>query len=374
MKKYLVSLIAVFLGASLFVGCSGDKSTASNDEAPAEGAAPTKADEGGKKKIGLSFSDFATARWARERDLMTKMFEEKGFEVIAQGANNDSKTQNDQIENMVTQGVSAIIVVAEDGAAAATAVDSAAKAGVPVIAYDRLVKSPKVACYISFDNVEVGRQQARGILKVKDKGKFVLLGGSPTDNNAILFRNGQMEVLKPLIDKGDIEIVADQWVENWDPATAVKKMENILTSQKNQIDAVVASNDGTALGALQAMKAQKLAGKVPISGQDATGPGCRSIVEGELTMTVFKDVRELTPLAVDIAIKLANKEAVTGLQNFSLAELTLDEKLKGEVPCKFLKVIPVDKDNVYEEVVKSGFQSWDEVYAGVPADKRPPKP
>jgi len=374
MKKYFVSLVAVTMGFVLF-GCSGSKETTSSDNEGSKKSGVTEEKTASKKpKIGLSFSDFATARWARERDLMSQMLEEKGFDVIAQGANNDPKLQNDQIENMVTQGVAAIIVVAEDGAAAATAVDSAAKAGVPVIAYDRLIKTPKLSCYISFDNVEVGRQQAKGILKVKDKGKFVLLGGSPTDNNATLFRNGQMEILKPYIDKGDIKIVADQWIENWDAAVAVKKMENILTSQKNQIDAVVASNDGTALGALQAMKAQKLAGKVPISGQDATGPGCRSIVEGELTMTVFKDVRKLTPLAVDIAIKLANKQPVDGLTNFSLAELTLDDKLKGEVPCKFLKVIPVDKDNVYDVIVKSGFQSWDEVYAGIPEDQRPPKP
>jgi len=307
MRKNSVLFVTLLLGAMFAFGCGGGKSSESADNgAP---SATGKKEEGKEvKKIGLSFSDFATARWARERDLMTKLFEEKGYEVIAQGANNDSKTQNDQIENMVTQGVKAIIVIAEDGAAAATAVSNAAKAGVPVIAYDRLIKSPEVACYISFDNVEVGRQQAKGILKEKSSGNFVLLGGSPTDNNAILFRNGQMEVLKPLIDKGDIKIVADQWVENWDPATAVKKMENILTSQKNKIDAVVASNDGTALGALQALKAQKLAGKVPISGQDATGPGCRSIVDGELTMTVFKDVRELTPLAVDIADKLASKK------------------------------------------------------------------
>jgi len=370
MKKNRATFIMLLLSAMLIMACSGSKDSEKSDG----DANKAVAGEEGKKKIGLSFSDFATARWARERDMMTELLTQKGYEVIAQGAHNDAKTQNDQIENMVTQGVSAIIVIAEDGAAAATAVNNASKAGVPVIAYDRLIKSTKLACYISFDNVEVGRQQASGVLKVRDKGNFVLLGGSPTDNNAILFRNGQMEVLKPHIDSGDIKIVADQWVENWDPATAVKKMENILTSQGNKVDAVVASNDGTALGALQALKAQKLAGKVPISGQDATGPGCRSIVEGELTMTVFKDVRELTPLAIDIADKLANGKPVEGLKNYSLAELTLDKNLSGEVPCKFLKVVQVDKDNVYDVVVKSGFQKWEEVYAGTPEDKRPPKP
>ncbi|MGD9162881.1 MAG: substrate-binding domain-containing protein, partial [Desulfobacteraceae bacterium] len=273
-----------------------------------------------------------------------------------------------------TQGAKVILIVAEDGAASAIAVDKAARAGVPCIAYDRLIKTPKLACYITFDCVEVGRQQAKGVLKVKDQGRFALLGGSPTDNNAVLVRSGQMEVLQPYIDNGQIRIVADQWVDNWEQEIALRKMENILTSQKNQIDAVIASNDGTALGAIQALKAQKLAGKVPISGQDATVAGCRSIVEGELTMTVFKDLNKLVPLAIDSAIKLANNKKIEGLENNSLAELTLDQNLKGEVPCKFLDVVQVDKNNVYNVVVKSGFQKWEEVYAGVPESERPPKP
>lgn len=335
-----------------------------------------KGAKGGKIKIGLSFSDFATERWPVEQALLTKLAYDKGAQVISQVANHDEKLQNDQIDNMVLQGVQALIIVAENGDSCATAAAAAHDAGVKVIAYDRLIKTPKIDAYISFDNVEVGRSQARGVLKVRDNGNFVLLGGSPTDNNAILFRNGQMEMLKPLIDSGKIKVVADQWVENWEPANALKLMENILTAQNNKVDAVVASNDGTALGALQAMKAQGLAGKVPISGQDATGAGCKSIVEGELTVTVFKDVRKLSPLAVDLAIDLV-KKVKTGpvgeLKMFKLADLTLNAKLTGEVPCYFLKVIEVDKNNVYDEVIKSGFQKYDEVYRDIPASKRPPK-
>jgi D-xylose transport system substrate-binding protein len=275
---------------------------------------------------------------------------------------------------MVLQGVDVIIIIAEDGAAAASAVDSAAAEGIPCIAYDRLIKSGNLASYISFDNTEVGRAQARGVTNAVNKGKFVLLGGSPTDNNAVLVRNGQMEVLKPFLDSGDIEIVADQWVENWSPAKATTIMENILTAQENDIDAVVASNDGTALGALQAMKAQGLAGKVPISGQDATEAGCKSIVEGELTVTVYKDVRLLTPMAIEMAVTLAKGEAIEGLKDFTLAELTLDDSLEGIVPCKFLEVVQVTKDNVYEEIILSGFQSYDVVYKDIPEDQRPPKP
>jgi len=324
-------------------------------------------------KIGLSISDYETERWSNEEAILRQLFEERGCEVITQVANHDAKLQNDQIDNMVTLGCDVIIVVAEDGAAAATAVDEAAADGVMVIAYDRLVKSANLAAYISFDNVEVGRTQARGVLDVVDSGKFILLGGSPTDNNAVLFRKGQMEVLQPLIDSGQIEIVGDQWVENWSDATATTKMENLLTAVSNDVDAVVASNDGTALGALQAMKAQGLAGSVPISGQDATMAGCKSIVEGELTMTVFKDIRKLAPLAVETAMALAEGKTVPGMTTYSLAELTGEDKA-GNVPCKFLEVIGVNADNVYEEVILSGFQSYDDVYKDIPEGDRPPRP
>lgn len=324
-------------------------------------AAPAFAAE----KIGLSFSDFATERWARERDEMTGLLKKAGFEVISQEANHDVKLQNDQIRNMATQGAKVIIVVAEDGDAAAAAVDEVAKKGVKVLAYDRLIKSPNIAAYVSFDNVDVGRNQANGVLAKVKKGNFVLLGGSPTDNNAHLFRAGQMEVLKPLIDKGDIKVVADQWVENWDAANAKKVMENILTATGGKFDAVVASNDGTALGALEAMKTKGMAGKIPISGQDATEAGCNSIARGELTVTILKDTRQLTPLACDLAGKLAKGSKDLGLKPFKLAELTGDKKFTGDVQCKFLQVFQVTKDNLKKLVVDSGFQPYEGVYKDI---------
>lgn len=343
MKKTLFAAVTIMALASLIISCGP----------PA------------KQKVGLSFSDFATERWPRERDNMTKILKDAGYDVLVQEANHDAKLQNDQIKNMVTQGAKVIIAIAEDGDSLATAVDDVAKKKVQVIAYDRLIKSPNIAAYISFDNVDVGRNQAKGVVAVKDSGNFVLLGGSPTDNNAHLVRSGQMEVLQPLIDAGKIKIVADQWVENWDPANAKKLMENILTSTKGKFDAVVASNDGTALGALEAMKVKGLAGKVPISGQDATEAGCNSIARGELTVTVFKDDRLLTPMACDMAIKLIKKQPIDGLTKYKLADLTLDKTKTGDVPCKFLQVVQVTKANVKSVVVDSGYQSYEGVYKDV---------
>ena len=349
---------------------------------PGEAPKPVTAE---KIKIGLSFSDFATERWKNESDLMTKLLEEKGYEVISAEANHDVKLQNDQIDNMVTQGVKGLIVIAEDGDAVVTSVDKAADAGVKIIAYDRLIKTSKIAAYLSFDNVEVGRQQALGVMTAlglpgsttwtKDNpAKVVQLAGSPTDNNATLFTKGQTEVLQPYVDSGVIKIVAQQGIDNWDAANALKAMENILTAQGNKVDAVVASNDGTALGALQAMKAQGLAGIVPISGQDATADGSNSIVKGELTVSIMKDIRNLSPLAIDVMDKLIKGEAVSGMKNFTLAELTVDPSKTGEVPCVFLEVQQVNKDNIYDLVVKSGFQAYDDVYRDIPEANRPPKP
>jgi len=349
-------------------------------------ACAPKAATGGKIKVGLSFSDYATERWPVEAAQMTQLLQKKGYEVIVQEADHDVKLQSDQIDNMVSQGVKGLIVIAEDGDAAVTPVNKAVAAGVKVIAYDRLIKTDKISAYLSFDNVEVGRNEADGVVKALglDKGnptwtaenpvKMVLSGGSPTDNNAVLVRQGQMEVLQPYIDKGVIKVVADQWVENWDAAKAEAMMENILTAQQNKIDAVVASNDGTALGELQALAAQGLAGKVPISGQDATADGCNSIVKGQQTVTVFKDTRLLAPKAVDMIDALIKGQEITGLQSFALATLTGNKDLKGNIQAAFLAVVQVTKDNVFDVVVKSGFQSYDDVYRGIPEDQRPARP
>jgi D-xylose transport system substrate-binding protein len=382
MHRKISLLVVLAVIASIVMACTAPAAApAGGEAAPAGGEA---APAGEKIKVGLSFSDFATERWKNEEVILRGLLEEKGYEVLSQEANQDVKLQNDQIDNMVSQGAKALIIVAQDGDAAVTAADKAAEAGVIVVAYDRLIKSPNIAGYISFNNVEVGRQQADGVMSALDienwdvaangPARVVKLGGSPTDNNAILFRQGQDEIVDPLVEAGTVEIVADQWVENWDAANALKLMENILTSVNNDIDAVVASNDGTALGALQALNAQGLAGVVPISGQDATADGCNSIVKGELTVTILKDIRNLAPIAVDMVDTLLKGEAVEGMEEYTLAELTLNDALQGNVKALFLPVEQVNADNVHELCVVNGFQSFDDVYRDIPEDQRPPKP
>jgi len=336
--------------------------------------------------VGLSFSDFETPRWSQENDIMTAALEAKGYAVVSQQASHDPVTQNNQIANMITQGAKAIIIVAQDADAAATAVDDAAKEGVVVIAYDRLIATTNISAYITFGLTQVGNGQADGVLKalgitdLENTGewsadnpvKLVKLEGDPGDNNAKFFEAGQDEILQPYVDLGIINIVARQNIANWDETNAVTAMENILTSQNNAVDAVIAANDNLGLGALQALTAQKLS--VPVSGQDATAPGCNSIAKGQLTVTILKDYRVMAPQAVELVDEFLNGVTDPDLQSYQLADLTGNDSLTGEVLAKYLPVTQVTIDNLYEDIVVSEFQSYDDVYQDIPEAERPPRP
>jgi D-xylose transport system substrate-binding protein len=308
-----------------------------------------------KIKIGLSLDTLKEERWQHDRDLFVAHATELGAEVLVQAANNDETLQNSQAENLLTEGVDVLVVVPHNGKTAATIVDAAHKAGVPVIAYDRLINDSDLDLYISFDNVKVGEMQADYLVKHQPKGNYVLIGGAPTDHNAVMFRQGQMNVLKPLVDKGDIKIVADQWANDWLPVEALKITENALTKNNNQIDAVVVSNDGMAGGVVQALNEQNLAGKVLVSGQDADLAACQRIVAGTQSMTVYKPIKKLAEKAVELAIALAQKQPVTD-------KTTMVNNGKKDVSSVLLEPIEVDKDNLDNTVIADGFQKKEDVY------------
>ena len=217
---------------------------------------------GNKIKIGLSLDTLKEERWQHDRDLFVAKCKALGADVLVQAANSDDALQNSQAENLLTEGVNVLVVVPHNGKSAATIVESAHKAGVPVLAYDRLINDCDLDLYVSFDNVKVGEMQADYLVKHEPKGNYVFIGGAPTDNNALMFREGQMNILKPYVDRGDIKVVADQWATDWQAVEALKITENALTKNNNKVDAVLVSNDGTAGGAIQALSEQNLAGKV----------------------------------------------------------------------------------------------------------------
>jgi D-xylose transport system substrate-binding protein len=197
--------------------------------------------------------------------------------------------------------------------------------------------------------------QAAYVLNKVPKGNYVLIGGAPTDNNAKLFRQGQMNVLNPSIKRGDVRIVADQWANDWLPVEALKIMENALTRNKDQVDAVVVSNDGTAGGAIQALEEQKLAGKVVVSGQDADLAGCQRIVAGTQSMTVYKPIRRLAEKAAEVAVAMARK------QKLEDATQPIANGFK-DVPSILLLPIQVDKSNLDATVIADGYHKKADVY------------
>ncbi|PNR93892.1 D-xylose ABC transporter substrate-binding protein [Petrotoga sp. 9PWA.NaAc.5.4] len=313
--------------------------------------------------IGLSMCELQLERWQKDRDIFVDTAEKLGAKVIVQSSNNDDLLQISQVENMINQGVDVLVIIAHDGNIMGSIVKEAHANGVPVIAYDRLLMNSDLDYFITFDPIKIGEYQAQYLVNKKPTGNYFLLGGSPTDNNAHLVRQGQMNILQPYIDRGDIKIVGDQWAKNWSAQEAMNIIENALTATKNQIDVIVASNDSTAGGAIEALKEQGLAGKVLVSGQDADLVACRRIVEGTQTMTVYKPIKSIATQAAIMAVSVVKDIHV-------VTNGTANNGVK-EVPTFYLEPIPVDMNNIVETVIRDGFHSLEDVYKNIPKSQWP---
>lgn len=324
--------------------------------------------KGGKVVIGLSLDTLKEERWQRDRDLFINRCKELGAEVKDQSANSDDATQIRNVESLLTGGVNVLVIVPHDGLAMAKGVEMANKAGVPVISYDRLIRNSDVDLYLSFDNVKVGEMQAKYLIEhmpTPGKGQIVRIYGAPTDNNARLFKQGQDNVLKQYVERGDIQVVHEDWAEDWKPENA-KRITNAAISKGAKFQGILASNDGTAGGAIQALTEEGLAGKVLVTGQDAELPACQRIVSGTQAMTVYKPVQKLATMAAEVAVNMARGKPV-------LANDTVDNG-KNKVPSVLADIIAVDKENMVQTVIADGFLAYDDVYRSVPENQRPPRP
>jgi D-xylose transport system substrate-binding protein len=307
-------------------------------------------------KVGLSLPTQREERWVKDKQVMEAEAKKKGIDLRVQVTDNDASKQVAQCENLISQGIKVLILAPHDASSASVIIDKAAKAGIKVVSYDRLVTdSPLDYYYLSFDNVKVGELQGEFITKKVPKGTYIVLAGSPTDNNAKLFREGAMKFIKPLADKGDIKIVMDQFVKDWQPSEAQKLCEQALTANQNKVDAVLAPNDGTAGGCIQALAAQGLAGKVPITGQDAELSGAIRIVQGVQSMTIFKDTRELGKKAIEMALELANGKPID-----TQGKVVFNNK--KDVPSVLLTPFIVTKDNLDDMLIKTGYLKKEQVY------------
>ena len=294
------------------------------------------------KTIGVSWSNFQEERWKTDEAAMKEAIEANGDTYVSADAQASAAKQLTDIESLIAQGVDALVILSVDKDAIGPALDKAEAEGIPVVGYDRLIEDER-AFYLTFDNKEVGRMQARAVLAAKPEGNYAFIKGDKGDPNADFLFEGIMEVLKESIDAGKIKNVGETYTDGWKPDNAQKNMEQILTANDNKVDAVVSENDGMAGGVVAALEAQGLAGSVPVSGQDGDHAALNRVARGTQTVSVFKDARDLGKAAGNIAAALAGgteMSAVEGAEKWSGGA-------KGvEMNAIFLKPIPITKENL----------------------------
>ena len=356
MKLRFIFLLAVTM---LGISCTGP---AANNA-----SAPSNRPDGSKKlKIGFAMDTLKEERWVRDRDAFEAHCKKMDVECVITVADNKADKQANDVDNLLTQGIDALVIAPHDATQAASMVDKAKAKGIPVISYDRLINSDKIDLYISHQVPVIGRRIAEYALQHAPEGNYVMVYGAGTDNNAVIMKSEQLKVLQPAIDSGKIKIVADNFTPDWKPEEALKMAENALTQNSDNVKAFVVSNDGMAGGVISALEKKGLAGKILVTGQDAALDGLQRIAEGSQTMTVYKPIIPLASQAVESAIKLAKKEPLTTTP-------FMNDTIKKEIPAILLEVTVVDKGNLMTTVIADGYAKYEDVYKNVPEGQRPPK-
>ena len=325
-------------------------------------AATTAAAAAGGCKVGVSWNNYQEERWAKwDEPALKKAIEGAGGTYISNDAKSSAETQANNVDNLISQGAKVLVVLAQDGTAIKPSVTKAIAAGVPVIAYDRLIEDPK-ALYITFDNVEVGRIEAREVFAVVPKGNYIIIKGNKADANADFLRSGYEEIIGAAVKSGDIKIAGETYTDNWDPKNAQNETEQLLTAANNKVDAVLSENDGMAGGVVAALAAQGLAGKVPVSGQDGDQAALNRVALGTQTVSVWKDARLLGKTAGDAAAQLCKSADVTKVSG------TAAFKTPGgnNVTSILLKPEAIKKDNL-NVVLDAGWIAKDKLCQGVTA-------
>lgn len=379
-KKFLGVMLSVAMVASLLAGCGGSSGTESGGATP---ATEEKTDEGtdesadtgsddGNKLVGVAMPTKDLQRWNQDGTNMQKELEAAGYEVDLQYASNEINTQVSQIENMISNGCKVLVVASIDGDSLGTVMDQAKEKGIKVIAYDRLImNSPAVSYYATFDNYMVGKKQGEYIedkLDLKNAGdkkyNIEFVTGDPGDNNVNFFFGGAMDVLQPYLDAGTLVCPSGQTDKdtvatvNWDTEKAQSRFETILASNYSdgtQLDAVLASNDSTALGVANAL-ASSYEGKYPIlTGQDCDIASVKNMIAGKQSMSIFKDTRTLASKVVEMvdAIMKGGEPEINDTETYDNGDHV--------VPSYLCEPVFADVDNYKELLVDSGYYSEDEL-------------
>ena len=299
--------------------------------------------------VGLSIGTTAEERWQREIEMFETCAEEQGFTLLMRNGEESVEAQLQQCEELLEQDIQVLIIQSIDAEAYGPIVDAAHKKGVPVISYDRFIMNCDLDYYVTFDSYTVGRLQAELVVPRATSGNYIWLKGSPIDNNAHLIAEGQGDVLRPYVNLGAINIVLEEWCEDWSADSARELTELGLTMANGDIQGVIASNDVTAGGAIEALTAHGL--NVPISGQDADLAACRRIVQGTQTGTVYKPTALLNQAACELAVALAmGQDPVSGVSPELGTWQELSNNFK-DVPSFTVDVVEVDQSNLIDVVV-----------------------
>jgi D-xylose transport system substrate-binding protein len=363
MRRGAWSVAASFAAAAVlvFAGCGDDEDDGGGGGASGGGEEP------GKVAVLLPDSE-SSVRWETvDRPFLQQAFEAAGVEAEIQNAEGDKATQTQQAEQAITNGATVLLLVNLDSGSGAAIAANAKAQDVSVIDYDRLtLDTQDTDYYVSFDNEAVGKLQGEGLVNcIEEAGtqnpQIAVLNGSPTDNNATLFKNGYDSVINPKFDSGEWTEVADESVPEWDNQRALTIFEQMLQGASNKIDGVLAANDGLGNAAISALKQRKL-DQIPVTGQDATLEGIQNIVNGDQCMTVYKAIKGEADAAAELAIALAKGEEPT-------AETTPIDNGAKEVPSILLEPVPVTKDNIGEYLGEPDFPKREEICAGDVAAK-----
>ncbi|MBD2158599.1 sugar ABC transporter substrate-binding protein [Leptolyngbya sp. FACHB-16] len=359
------------LGLMLLASCSGgSRNSGADTNAVAEQFSAAK----GCTNVGvlLPESDSSARYEAYDRPLLEQEIKAAlpGVTIQYANANNNADTQQNQAEAALTKGACILVVDPNDSEQASVIVQSAKSSGVPVIAYDRVIQDPDVAYYVSFDNRRVGELQGQYIAEQYKAGKFdlqkganiAMINGSQTDNNALLFREGALSQIQPLVDSGDLKLVYDQYTPNWDNNKAQTLMEGVLTKESNNVQIAYAANDGMANTVIAALRGQGLNGKVLVTGQDATVTGIQNILTGDQAMTIYKPIVEEARATARLVAALSQGQDPGDIVNGE-TEVTGGAK----IPSVLATPIVVDATNVQDTVIKDGFLTLEQVCNGLPA-------
>jgi D-xylose transport system substrate-binding protein len=313
-------------------------------------------------KIGFAIEAMKGERWQTDLEAFEARAKELGAEVVSADAGGNDDKQFEQVKEMIKSGIDVLVLLPHDSAKAARTVDAAKAAHVKVISYDRLAQNSDVDLYVTFDRKEIGTMQAEYLVQRAPKGNYVLIGGSPNDEGAKALHTAQMKVLQPYVDRGDIRVVADGFIQDWVASEAYIYMLKAIENAHGDVAGVVAANDALAGGAIQALREHHLAGKTLVSGQDADLAAVICIAQGEQSMTVYKPIPQEADRAAEEAVRLAGGNKVE-------AETTIRNG-KIEVPTILLKPIVVARGNIKETVVKDGFQTMASINRDLPEGER----